>query len=87
MTRKDYVLIAEAIHTIKKRYGFRYDAVQDEMINEIADALEGENERFDRKRFLSACGIKQEGYCIKYPDALSLPDESGKCSMCGLHEA
>jgi len=55
MTRKDYVMIAEVIKNL--------DEVIDEYALEVladnmADSLESDNPRFDRDRFLSACGVK-----------------------------
>lgn len=81
MTKKDYELIAEVIATQNKRYPY-YNALRIELVNELADALQEENTRFDRLRFLSACGYEQENICPKYHDVI-LPDEEGNCSMCG----
>jgi hypothetical protein len=55
MTRKDYVMIADVIKNL--------DEVIDEYALEVladnmADSLESDNPRFDRARFLSACGVK-----------------------------
>jgi hypothetical protein len=56
MTRKDYVLIARAIHD---RCAHCKDAgIQAGILDAadaIADALEKDNPRFDRHRFLRAC--------------------------------
>lgn len=46
MTKKDYILIAEALRRART-YGT--DAA-----SEIADALKSDNARFDRNRFLAA---------------------------------
>lgn len=63
MTRKDYVLLAEALKYAKPDY------VPDSLTNlarreqwerdctKIAAALRGENPRFDNERFAKACGI------------------------------
>lgn len=54
MTRKDYELIAEVVATAWMGNGqMRWD-----IANRFADELEGGNPRFDRERFLSACGVK-----------------------------
>jgi len=55
MTRKDYVMLAEVVKNL--------DEVIDEYALEVlagnmADALAADNDRFDRGRFLSACGVK-----------------------------
>lgn len=59
MTRKDYILIAEAL-----RYG-RIDAYSQDQRDQhevdaahIADALARDNPRFDRERFLKAAGVQ-----------------------------
>lgn len=57
MTKKDYELIAEVIAVRCKRYPY-YNGVDVELINELADALQAENDRFDRERFLTACKIE-----------------------------
>ncbi len=52
MTRKDYELIAQAIADVW------CDAVaQKDIAESLAEALAGDNPRFDRARFLSACGV------------------------------
>lgn len=81
MTKKDYELIAEVIFRQNKRYPY-YNALRIELVNELADALKEDNDRFDKKRFLSACGYEQEDLCPKYHDVI-LPDEEGNCSLCG----
>lgn len=48
MTRKDYIKIAAII----KARGADVD-----LANDFADLLEDDNERFDRERFLTACGV------------------------------
>ena len=65
MTRKDYVMLAEAI---KGAGGFNLAAPVEvrSLIREghrqvailIADALEEDNPRFDRDRFIKACGVE-----------------------------
>lgn len=52
MTRKDYVLIAEAIKstTLDERN-------REKVVYTLAFALKGENERFDYDKFVTACGI------------------------------
>ena len=67
MTRKDYVLIANALKAAKfsdnpaelsTHIGTRRSIEQwNECVEEIADALEIENPRFDRNIFLAACGM------------------------------
>ena len=59
MTRKDYVLIAETFAKFQK--------IQDldqsinwtgaDLARNLADTLQGDNPRFDRARFLVACGV------------------------------
>ena len=57
MTKKDYELIAETINRLR----VDFDNCGDDtislalVVDELADALEGTNPRFNRARFLSAC--------------------------------
>lgn len=57
MTRKDYVLIAEAFKVAAEAvdYPERLGALL--AANEIAHRLERDNPRFDRARFMAACGL------------------------------
>ena len=66
MTRKDYVLLAQAIASLRAVYpqqpiesgrdaGFDHGTKQ--AAQYIAAALASENPRFDRERFLKACGV------------------------------
>ncbi len=60
MTRKDYQLIANTFAKFAK--------IQDldqsinwtgaDLARNLADALQADNPRFDRARFLEACGVK-----------------------------
>jgi hypothetical protein len=60
MTRKDYVMIAEILKANRE------DFVQGDeglsllyiLSHQIANGLEEDNPRFDRQRFLVACGVK-----------------------------
>ncbi len=55
MTRKDYVLIAEALRESRPQMGgiegWNCAAIG------VADALARDNPRFDRERFLKAAGV------------------------------
>jgi hypothetical protein len=59
MTRKDYVMIAEILKFNRENFVEGEDgfAVIGIMAHQIADGLEADNPRFDRARFLDACGI------------------------------
>ena len=58
MTRKDYVILAKAIHT-----AFRQCQNEGEILmvtavaKEIASALQADNPAFKYERFLKACGV------------------------------
>lgn len=52
MTRKDYELIAQAIANV-----WCDSEAQMAIAESLASELEQENPRFDRSRFLSACGV------------------------------
>lgn len=58
ITRKDYVLLASAIeraHT--ESLGSDMKEGSSLTAERIADALQADNPRFDRARFLNACGV------------------------------
>lgn len=54
MTKKDYIVIATAIREARARGDGRCDYAIDVVANRIADKLQADNPRFDRKRFLEA---------------------------------
>lgn len=64
MTRKDYVLIAGALksshvsNTLNNGNRALYNNGIDNAASLIADALARDNPRFDRERFLKACGVE-----------------------------
>ena len=60
MTRKDYVILAEILKENRKDFiegedGF---SLLNILAHQIANGLEADNPRFDRARFLTACGVK-----------------------------
>jgi hypothetical protein len=62
MTRKDYVLIAAALKAARDEIpvggaGAEYLA-NSVAARHIANALASDNARFDRARFLAACGVQ-----------------------------
>jgi hypothetical protein len=61
MTRKDYELIAKALKTqveISRTYGEQDgELAVVNIARDLADALHLENPRFDRDRFMLACGL------------------------------
>jgi hypothetical protein len=64
MTKKDYELIAKAIETSGSMYFNQNEAekvsAMIEFAYSIATSLKEDNPRFDRVRFLEACGIVVE---------------------------
>lgn len=72
MTRKDYVLIAQAVRVYRDHIKKMADLPENQSradinayrlegaewtITYLANALESENPAFDRDRFLTACGV------------------------------
>ena len=59
MTRKDYVAIAERIAETRK-YHERDEAVDalDFLARDLAQHMANDNPRFNRARFLKACGVQ-----------------------------
>jgi hypothetical protein len=59
MTRKDYILIADAIATARKvEQGETVLVSVAHLANTLATELQIENPRFNREIFLKACGVK-----------------------------
>ena len=60
MNRKDYQLIADALRAnweLIAGVDPVRDAIHADYCRSVADALAQGNPRFDRKRFLDACGV------------------------------
>lgn len=64
MTRKDYVLIADALKCVRTSAAGRDEGELEDRLAQwsedceaVADALANDNPRFDRDRFLKACGV------------------------------
>jgi len=60
MTRKDYVAIAAAINHAAQRAEAETGTVRgaDIAAEEIASVMANDNARFNRARFLKACGVQ-----------------------------
>lgn len=58
MTKKDYELIAEVIATAWHGSG----ELKSSLANNMADALQTTNPRFDRARFLAACDADEMSF-------------------------
>jgi hypothetical protein len=56
MTRKDYELIANVIKQFP-RLDYGVASVLEELAEDLSVALSNENPRFDRARFIKACGV------------------------------
>jgi hypothetical protein len=60
MTRKDYVMIANSIKASRDNWeGFTPEAQEaiEGLARSLATKLQSDNPRFDRARFLDACGV------------------------------
>ena len=57
MTRKDYQLIADVFANFGKMIELE-ETIGADLARNLADALQADNPRFDRDRFLTACGVK-----------------------------
>jgi len=61
MTRRDFQLIAAAVKGVREGYAPTWDAnlfrALDDTSRALADSLARTNPRFDRRRFLEACGV------------------------------
>lgn len=64
MTRKDYILIANALHRNAADLAAYAEMsktpaeVHSFLVYSVLDALAGDNPRFDRERFAEACGVE-----------------------------
>jgi len=60
MTRKDYIMIAEIIAFNQEQFVEGEDGrtLLKILANQFANELQADNPRFDRARFLAACGVK-----------------------------
>ena len=58
MTRKDYVAIAAALNAVNDPADGNWAAAVSAVAEAIADTMAADNPRFDRKRFLDACGVQ-----------------------------
>lgn len=94
MTKKDYELIARVfkgeLHAWDNAPDSKFKENAIEVIRALSQIMAGylatDNPRFDRDRFLEACGLDTPDTCPKYNEPV-LPDEDSMCSLCGLHEA
>jgi hypothetical protein len=57
MTRKDYQLIAQVFANVGEMVELS-ETIGADLARNLADALQADNPRFDRARFLVACGVK-----------------------------
>jgi hypothetical protein len=65
MTRKDFEMIANVIRArveLHTSHNPTYRTAQYEIANDMATALASTNSRFNRARFLAACGFEGERY-------------------------
>ncbi len=57
VTQKDYVAIAEILREEWRVYG--YPAPHKRLTKQFADYFTTQNPRFDRSRFMKACGLTE----------------------------
>lgn len=63
MTRKDYVMLAAALKSVQPQSflvnePWAHIAQHMRDVEALADALASDNPRFERQRFLTACGMR-----------------------------
>lgn len=59
MSRKDFVMIADAIKDLRK-HDIEDDDVVDIVAERLASAINGHCATFQKDRFLKACGVEQK---------------------------
>jgi len=58
MTKKDFELIAFVLNGLNENFKTgKYEVSLEKVCDELADALQIENPRFNRSTFLKACGV------------------------------
>ena len=57
MTRKDYQIIAQVFANVGEMVELS-ETIGADLARNLAEALQADNPRFDRARFLEACGVK-----------------------------
>ena len=58
MTKKDYIAIAQAIKQTDEWHDMAGGPVLPVLIGKLVYIMERDNPRFDRARFLQACGVQ-----------------------------
>lgn len=58
MTRQDYEKIAEIFKKVPQKYPYMDKQYLEYLIEDFANMLYLENERFDKDKFYEACGLK-----------------------------
>lgn len=59
MTKQDFELIAETVRALgAPQYGYCRPVIRQHVANAFADRCGATNPRFDRARFLKACGVQ-----------------------------
>ena len=67
MTKKHYIAIASDLKTTRKNIHSRDYYIVDAICYALADTFATDNPRFNRTRFLQACGIETKGQCEQTP--------------------
>lgn len=61
MTRKDFIMLAEAVNEALTRFDRpNHNKAVREVAKNIATKCKTSNPRFDRQRFLRACGVSDD---------------------------
>ena len=58
MTKKDYILLADAFKGYFPLHRYEGGLAKTALARRVADALEKDNPRFNREKFLAACGVE-----------------------------
>ena len=82
MTKKDYIIIAQAVKSARQNVGPAVKDRQqtiDEVVNLLCYALYGDNPKFVAQKFAEACNLSEVLHDFRI---ISLHDAQAKCS-CG----
>lgn len=81
MNRKEFELIADTLYWQREMIGTHItEAGYRKIIRDFSDMLAKQNQLFNRDLF-----AHKAGWCNEY-NAICLPDEGGKCSLCSKYE-
>lgn len=84
MTKKDYISTADTLAKVHNNGDV--DGIFN-LLDAFSDMFKADNSSFDSVRFTEYAVSQMVFDTCPYYDEKVLPDEHGKCSLCGKHKA